>query len=111
MNQRTIHEEGVCRSTYPDRWSKDLIGGAVLRTTSGFNMGVAEYHTPEFGAPQVHDDQEALYVIQGVGEVLIKDKVYPVNPGTAVYIPPHTKHAMRRTGEESVKVVYAHGAI
>ena len=107
-----VREEDVPKKTAPDRWSKDLVGGSSpLHTTSGFNVGVAEYHVTEFGPLQVHDDQEAVYVIEGVGEITVAGKVYPVAPGTAVYIPARAAHATRRTGQASVKLVYAHGAI
>ena len=111
MNRRTIHEQDIRESVFPDRWSKDLVSGSAFQTTSGFSLGVAEYHSAKFGVPQKHDDQEALYVIRGIGEVLIGVKVYPVQPGTAVYIPPSTEHATRRTETEPVRVVYAHGAV
>ncbi|MCD6165075.1 cupin domain-containing protein [candidate division KSB1 bacterium] len=101
-----VHEQEVRKNIYSDRWSKDLITG-----DSGFSMGVAEYDAVEFGPVQVHDDQEAVYVISGVGEIRIGDKVYPIRPGSAAYIPPGTEHATRRIGDVPVKVVYAHGAV
>jgi len=107
-----IREGEVAKKRAADRWSKDLVGGSSpLGTTSGFNVGVAEYHVTEFGPMQVHDDQEAVYVVSGVGEITVGGKVYPVAPGTAVYVPPRAEHATRRTGAEPVKLVYAHGAI
>ena len=106
-----VHEEQIQKSVYPDRWSKDLIGGDPIPTTSGFNIGVAEYHTTEFGPLQTHDDQEAVYVVSGVGKIRLGDEVHEIRPGSAVYIPPGTKHATRRTSEIPVKVVYAHGAV
>ena len=102
----TIHEEKVSKSEYPDRWSKDLVEGS-----SGFSIGVAKYHATEFGALQVHEDQEAVYVVSGVGEIRIGDEVHAIRPGSAALIPPKTAHATRRTGDASVKVVYAHGAV
>ena len=110
-NPRTISEGQVLQRYFPDRWSKDLIGGGEIPTTSGFNLGVASYQTTEFGEPQVHDDQEALYVILGQGEIMLDDEVFPVQTGTAVLVPPGTRHATRRTGPEPVKVVYTHGAV
>ena len=102
----TVHEEEVSRSVYPDRWSKDLVEGS-----SGFSVGVAEYDATEFGPVQVHEDQEAVYVVSGVGEMRIGNEVHPICPGSAAYIPPGTEHATRRTGDVPVKVVYAHGAV
>ena len=109
MSPGAISEEVVSRDTYPDRWSKDLVGTSRLPTTSGFSLGVAEYHTLEFGAVQIHDDQEAVYIVQGIGEALVGGEVYAVRPGVALYVPSGTKHALRRTATEPVKVVYAHG--
>ena len=105
------HEDDVDREQYADRWSKDLVGSGDILTTSGFSVGVAEYTEPEFGEVQTHDDQEAVYVVSGVGEIMIGDGTHPVRPGFAAYIPPGTEHCTRRTGEAPVKVVYAHGAV
>jgi len=106
-----VHESDVPRHDHPDRWSKDLIGGSEVPTTSGFSIGVAEYHQPEFGEPQVHDDQEALVVVSGVGQIRVGEEIVDVRPGSAVYVAPGTPHATRRTGDEPVRLIYAHGAI
>jgi len=107
-----VREDEIRKKAAADRWSKDLVGGSSpIGTTSGFNVGVAEYFVEEFGPLQVHDDQEAVYVISGVGEITVAGKVFPVAPGTAVYIPAKATHATRRTGQEPVKLVYAHGAV
>ena len=99
-----LHEDEVPMDKYPDRWSKELIAGLW-----GFSVGVAVYTEAEFGEPQVHEDQEALYVASGVGELLLGEEVHQVRPGTAAYIPPGTGHSIRRTGPDPVRVVYAHG--
>jgi mannose-6-phosphate isomerase-like protein (cupin superfamily) len=107
-----VNENDVEKKLAADRWSKDLVGGSSpIRTTGGFNIGVAEYHVTEFGPLQVHDDQEAVYVVSGVGEITVSGQVWPVAPGTAVYVPPKAPHATRRTGPAPVKLVYTHGAI
>ena len=112
MNEslQPIHEDEVTASEYPDRSSKDLVT-AESGATGGFNLGVAVYTSETFGALQVHDDQEAVYVISGVGEIKLGDKTFPVRPGSAAYIPRGTPHATRRTDSEPVKVVYSHGRL
>ena len=107
-----LNERDARKQEHSDRWSKDLIGGSSpVGTTGGFNVGVAEYFAEAFGPLQVHEDQEAVYVISGVGEITVAGTVHRVEPGTAVYVPPRAPHATRRTGKDPVKVVYAHGAI
>lgn len=107
----TVHESQVAPQQHPDRWSKNLVGTADIPTTGGFNLGVAEYHAMDFSQVQVHDDQEALYVVSGEGEIQLDGEVHLLAPGTAVYVAPGVSHSTRRTGEAPVKVVYAHGAI
>ncbi len=105
------HQDECTVSQYDDRHSVDLVGTDAVPTTSGFNVGVAWYTAEEFGEPQVHDDQEAIYVISGEGELRVGDEVVTLTPGTAVYVPPGTAHGGRRTAAEPVMVVYAHGAV
>lgn len=108
----TIRESDVPRVENPDRWSKDLVGGSSpVAATGGFSLGVAEYFLDDFGPLQVHEDQEAAYIVSGVGQMTVAGEIYPVSPGTAVYIPPEAPHATRKTGPDPVKLVYAHGAV
>ena len=105
------NERDIQPTHFVDRWSKDLIGTDAIPATSGFNLGRACYTATEFGPPQAHADQEAVYVISGVGEVRICDEVIPLEPGVAVYVGPGVEHCARRTTDEPVQVVYCHGAI
>ena len=98
-------------TTYSDRRSVNLIGTDAIPTTSGFNLGMSWYTSEQFGEVQVHDDQEALYVVSGEGELRLKDQIVVLKPGTAVYVPPGTPHGGRRTTKEPVVVVYTHGAV
>ncbi len=107
----TINESAVQKTEFPDRWSKDLVGTKDIPTTSGFNLGRACYTATEFGAPQTHADQEALFVISGIGEIKVAEQIIPLSPGAAVYVGPGVAHCARKTTAEPVHVVYCHGAI
>ncbi len=106
-----INETDIEKSVFADRWSKDLVNGKLLGAQAGFSLGVAEYFLKEFAEPGVHTDQEIIYVISGHGEYMLGDTVFPIFPGCAVYVPAHTKHGIRCTTDEPVKVVYAHAAV
>ena len=108
LDLKPVHEDEIQPQVYSDRWSKNLVT-EQMGATSGFNLGVALYTSDEFGEIQVHDDQEAVYVVSGVGEIRIGDKCYPVRPGSSALIPKGTPHATRRTTDQPVKVVYSHG--
>ena len=109
-NRLYIYENDAKKELFDDRWSADLINGELFKTTSGFSIGIAEYSCKEFGKPGIHEDQEAIYIISGEGEYMLGDSVFTISPGYAIYVPPGTKHAVRRTTDKPVKLLYAHGA-
>ncbi len=106
-----IYEKDLKRSIFEDRWSVDLINSKLFETTSGFSIGIAEYHLEDFRLLGIHDDQECVYIISGEGEYKLGDKTFPVSPGCAVYVPPKTKHCVRRTTSEPVRLLYTHATI
>lgn len=109
----SVHVDDVAESSFADRWSKNLVGSEDIPTGAGFNLGVAEYHLSTFETENIqkHDDQEALYILEGEGEVMIGDQVHAVKPGSALYVPPHTPHCARKTSAKPLRLVYAHGAV
>lgn len=110
---KSVHVDDVDAAAFADRWSKNLVGTDEIPTLAGFNLGVAEYHATEFeeGNIQEHDDQEALFILSGEGEIRIGDEIHKAQPGSAFYIPAHIQHAARRTGELPLRLVYTHGAV
>jgi mannose-6-phosphate isomerase-like protein (cupin superfamily) len=55
-----------------------------------------------------HEASEQAYVIvRGSGHMLLGDQERHVGPGTLVFIPPGTRHAIRNDGEEPLVYVSA----
>jgi mannose-6-phosphate isomerase-like protein (cupin superfamily) len=55
-----------------------------------------------------HPESEQAYVIvRGSGEMILGDEEHEVGPGTLVYIPPGTPHAIRNEGDEPLVYVSA----
>ena len=106
-----IYEKDLERSVFEDRWSVDLINSKLFGATSGFSIGIAEYHLEDFRLMGIHDDQEVVYILSGEGEYKLGDETFPVSPGCAVYVPPKTRHCVRRTTDEPVRLMYGHAAI
>jgi len=107
LRQKVVREKDVEKSVFEDRWSKDLITSQL----AGFSLGIAQYHSREFGKPQVHGDQEALYVVSGVGEMRLDEEIIHVEAGTAIYVPSGCRHASRVIGDQPLNIVYTHAAI
>ena len=56
-------------------------------------------------AEHVHDGSaELLYVVSGTGELVVDGDKYPIQPFTAVYVPPNTKHSFT-AGDSQVDAI------
>lgn len=53
-----------------------------------------------------HVQAELYHILHGVGQVTIDGTVYPVSPGSTVYIPPDAEHALVNTGSEDLRWFY-----
>jgi len=53
-----------------------------------------------------HEVEEVAFVIAGRGELRLDDSVVSFGPHDALYIPPHTWHAVANTGDVDVIMVF-----
>jgi len=51
-------------------------------------------------------EEEAIYVIAGIGEIAIGDKVEQLRPGSAAYIPPGVEHQLSVHRDTPMKLVF-----
>ena len=88
-----------------------LFRGLDNRLVAGFCLGVSEYDCGEYPEPGVHEDQEGFYVISGQGMARVGDEEIELKPGTVFLAGKGVPHAIKRTGDAPVKVIWAHGAV
>ena len=53
-----------------------------------------------------HEVEEVAYVLEGEGELRLDDESVPFGPGQALFVPPHTWHAVANTGNQDVVMVF-----
>ena len=78
---------------------------------AGFCVGVSEYVCDEYPKPGVHEDQEGFYVVGGRGMAKVGDEEIELKPGVVFLAKAGVAHAIKKTGDEPVKVIWAHGAV
>jgi len=106
MTVPAIHEDDVAELGLPGRmmrWlvSKDAVPAkncsvCVIRVAPG------EKVTPAHSHP---NGEEVIYIMTGLGRVLVAGEVRQVSAGTAVLFPQGAVHMLHNTGSEEMKVV------
>lgn len=93
---------------------QDLLDGGTLQWLVHPEMGaqhVMSYRmTLEGDASETHvhhGAEEALYVLEGKGEIQVEGKRQTVRPGQAVFIPEGAEHSYVNTGEQPLVIVGA----
>lgn len=88
---------------------RTLVGGVggVGGHSSGITAGVTELQ-PHGGLLELHrhSPPEVYHVIAGAGTVTVGDDRFHVRPGSTVYIPGSTWHAIETTGPDVLRIFY-----
>ncbi|HBY92590.1 MAG: cupin domain-containing protein [Ardenticatenaceae bacterium] len=91
----------------PNRRVQRLIHATTVGATDGFAMGIVEYTADEFGEPDLHDDHEGLYVLEGEGIARLETREYALSPGKCLYVPAGTPHSIVTSGPAPVRLLFA----
>ncbi|HEY9626307.1 MAG TPA: cupin domain-containing protein [Coleofasciculaceae cyanobacterium] len=66
----------------------------------GYSLAHAIVPPGQTSLPHALTTTEVYYILSGVGEMHIGDEVQLIEPGDAVYIPPHAKQFVHNHGSE-----------
>jgi putative monooxygenase len=89
----------------PGRDVRYLIGP---KTTDARNVTVGVCHWPEGSAPEGHvheKEEETIYIMAGTGKISSPEGSVDLAPGTAVFIPVGTLHAIESYGPGTLEFV------
>ncbi len=88
----------------PVRWK--LLISSDRCQSSGIVTGIAEVSPDTSLLLHHHEPEETYYVISGKGYMKIDDCEGQLEPGTAVFIPPNSKHTVSCTGTEPLVFIF-----
>jgi quercetin dioxygenase-like cupin family protein len=76
-----------------------------------FSLLVNEIRPGFAGREHSHAVEHAMYIIRGRGRFLLDGEEHSVEPGTAMFVPPHVSHTLACEGDEPLQyvVIYAPG--
>jgi quercetin dioxygenase-like cupin family protein len=95
-------------------WDDELRGRVRWRAlfsagrtpTEAMTAGVAEIMPGDQLKVHRHAPPELYYLLAGQGVVTIDGVDYPVEAGTAVFIPGNAAHGLRNTGQTTLRLFY-----
>lgn len=88
----------------PVRWK--LLISSDRCQSKGLVTGIAEIPPDASLLLHHHEPEETYYVVSGTGYMKIDDYEGQLVPGTAVFIPPNSKHTVRCTGNEPLVFIF-----
>jgi mannose-6-phosphate isomerase-like protein (cupin superfamily) len=75
---------------------------APMLAASGFTLHMMQ--SGKAGDYHMHNDKEQIYYFtRGYGKMKIDDEIYPVEPGDAVHLPPHTYHQLINDSDDWIE--------
>jgi mannose-6-phosphate isomerase-like protein (cupin superfamily) len=100
--------EGQLKTPYP-RVSKILISEHTVGATK-ISMGTNVTEPGSRIPLHKHtDSEEAMFVIEGTGKLIVGEDEYDLYPGTAIFSPLGVDHTIVNTGDTQFKIVWAYG--
>lgn len=106
MSVPLIHEDDAQGLDLPGRNLRWLVSPELLNAR---HMSVCLIRVPPGEtvrpAHSHPNGEEAIYIIQGSGRVLVENEVASVRPGTTVLFPQGTVHMLQNSGVEEMKVI------
>ena len=102
---RYVHEKEVKGLDLPGRKWKKLID-PEKSGCKNMILGVVTF--PPGSDPGAHshaNEEEIIYVISGKGETKVGDKIYPLEPGVAVFTEPGVPHGVKTLGDEPLILI------
>ena len=73
-----------------------------------FSAMLNVFYSEQYPEPGVHDDHEGFFVLSGHGRMLLAGTEYELAPGSAMVAPAGVRHAIRKSGDEDLRVFIYH---
>ncbi len=95
------------RKFHPGAYS-DPIFATGSAPVGAFCAMLNVFFSDEYPEPGVHEDNEGFFVVSGRGTMKIAGAEYELVPGTAMVAPAGVAHAIKKRGDEDLRVFLYH---
>lgn len=95
------------RRLFPGAYS-DPIFDEHNTSVAAFSAMLNVFFSEDYPEPGVHDDHEGFFVVGGRGRMMLDGVEYELAPGSAMVAPAGVRHAIRKVGDEDLRVFIYH---
>ena len=86
-------------------WSRMVLTEATAPGIKS-SLGYSIFTPGTVTASVSHEVEEVAFVLAGHGELRLDNEAVPFTTGQALFVPPHTWHAVANTGDQDVVMVF-----
>ena len=105
MTLHYVKEQKVDGVPLPGRLWKKLIGPENSECKNMI-FGLVSFPPKSDPGTHVHlGEEEIIYVLSGRGETKVGGKIYPLEPGVAVFTQPGIEHGVKTLGDEPLVLI------
>lgn len=108
MEKRCIRALEIEGTVKPGRTSRLLISES-LAGAKGFTLGLNITKPGGMVPIHIHEkEQEAMYVISGIGKAIIGKEEYDIESDTVITAPPGVPHGLQNLGNDDLKFIWVY---
>lgn len=99
----------ITTTEFEDRWVKFAFGSQGMIKTGALNLGIVEFKPGVQPLAHRHQTEEALYIIQGEGKIMIGSSWFDLKAGSFVHIPQGENHLIKSSKDARLKILFIFG--
>jgi len=106
----SINIKNIPYLDFPGRKIKLLIGGKEL-FSDNMTLGITEVPCKSSVPKHTHEEEEIIYILEGIGEVCFEESLVNIMAGDAVILPKNKAHSISNTGRDTLKFLFCFSPI
>ncbi|MBN2072311.1 MAG: cupin domain-containing protein, partial [Actinobacteria bacterium] len=104
--ENVFNEKNIDKKIYDDRWVRFAFGPQGVINIKTLNCGITRFDKDKISQTHKHPVDEALYVLEGNGDIRLGKNTHPVKDGDFIFIPAGTDHTIITGSSGKLKIFF-----
>ncbi len=106
MEDIKFNEKQIKKSFFDDRWVRFAFGLQGHLKSNELSLGIVEFDRNITSLTHAHEVSEALYVLNGSGQIKVGDKITDVKKGDFLFVPKMTDHTIMTSDKCKLRILF-----